>query len=140
MALSVGVLAAEHIAVGMVEGQRLVKSLRVLDAESKGDALQSMPAEQIARSICELIEAVRQGEPLQAVGVGFPGIIRAGVVQDSPNLPQIKGYDLGTALCSMLAQHGLAARAAIFNDADVMAAGIAATRGPHNSSLPCRTG
>ena len=129
MALNVGVLAAEHVAVGLVDGHRLVKSMRMIDAEGKGDTLQSMPAEEIARSICELIEAERQGEPLHAVGVGFPGIIRGGVVQDSPNLPQIKGYDLGAALCGMLSQRGVTARAVIFNDADVMAAGIAATRG-----------
>ncbi|HXJ96742.1 MAG TPA: ROK family protein [Terriglobia bacterium] len=129
MALNVGVLAAEHVAAGLVEGHRLVKSLRMLDAESKGDALQSMPAEQIARSMCELIEAVRQGQPLQTVGVGFPGIIRGGVVQESPNLQQVKGYDLGAALCAMLSERGITAKAVIFNDADVMAAGIAATRG-----------
>jgi len=129
MALSVGVLAAEHVAVGLVEGTRLVGLLRTLDAEGKGDALRSMPAEEIAHSISEQVEAARQGESLRAVGIGFPGIIRAGVVQDSPNLPQIKGYDLGTALSSMLSQHGQPVRAAIFNDADVMAAGIAATRG-----------
>lgn len=129
MALSVGVLAAEHVAVGLVEDNKLVGPLHTLNAEGKGDALWSMPAEEIARSICEQIEAARQGESLQAVGVGFPGIIRAGVVQESPNLQQIKGYDLGVALCSMLEQRGEAVRAVIFNDADVMAAGIAATRG-----------
>jgi glucokinase len=129
MALSVGVLAAEHVAVGLVEGTRLVGSVRRLDAEGKGDTLHSMPADEIARSICEQIEAAREGEHLHAVGVGFPGIIRGGIVQDSPNLQQIKGYDLGTALSSLLSQHGEPVRAAIFNDADVMAAGIAATRG-----------
>jgi predicted NBD/HSP70 family sugar kinase len=129
MALNVGVLAAEHVAVGLVEGHRLVKSLRMLDPEGKGDTLHAMPADEIARSICELIEAARQGEPLHAVGVGFPGIIRGGVVQESPNLQQVKGYDLGAALCGMLSQRGVTARAVIFNDADVMAAGIAATRG-----------
>src|SRR5215472_6846301 len=109
MALSIGVLAAEHVAVGLVDGHRLVKSLRMLDPEGKGDTLHAMPADEIARSICELIEAARQGEPLHAVGVGFPGIIRGGVVQESPNLQQVKGYDLGGTLSGMLSQRGVTA-------------------------------
>ena len=129
MAASIGVLAAEHLAVGLVEENRVVGSLRTLpeDPERHPDALLAMPAEEIVRHISGQIEALRQGAALKAVGVGFPGIIRDGVVQESPNLQQIKGFNLETSLSAALAESG--ATVVVFNDADVMAAGIAATRG-----------
>jgi len=61
--------------------------------------------------------------------VGFPGIIKDGVVENSPNLPQVKGQDLRTALTYLLQQHGISAAVHILNDADAVAAGVAATRG-----------
>ena len=131
MALSIGVLAAEHIAVGLVDGDRLTGPLRLWpeNARSAGNDLQSMPAEEIARSVCDQIEALRQDAEVEAIGVGFPGIIRQGVVEESPNLPQVKGFDLGTALTSVLEDRGIPAPVIVFNDADAMAAGIAATHG-----------
>jgi glucokinase len=131
MPLSIGVLAAEHIAVGLVEDNRLAGSLQVWprNAELQPDILQSMPADAIAGHICAQIEALHHQGNLEAVGVGFPGIIRDGVVQESPNLSQIKGFNLGSALTTILAERGIPVQASIFNDADAMAAGIAATRG-----------
>src|SRR5579863_936552 len=131
MALSIGVLAAEHIAVGLVRNHQLVGSLQIWpeDFERRPDILQSMPAEGIARYICDAIQVALHGEVPEAIGIGFPGIIRDGIVQESPNLTQVKGFDLGATLSGALADGGVLARALIFNDADVIAAGIAATRG-----------
>jgi glucokinase len=130
MALSIGLLAAEHVAAGLVEENSLAGALRTFpsDPAANPDALQAMPADEIARGLAELIEVVREGRTVDAIGVGFPGLIRDGVIQESPNLQQIKGFDLGAAVSCLLQEKG--ARAAIiFNDADVMAAGIAASRG-----------
>jgi predicted NBD/HSP70 family sugar kinase len=63
------------------------------------------------------------------VGVGFPGIIREGVVEESPNLQQIKGFRLRDALESAFASNGARVSVRVYNDADATAAGIAATRG-----------
>ena len=41
------------------------------------------------------IDIVRAGSDVVAVGVGFPGIIHDGVIEESPNLPQMKGKVLG---------------------------------------------
>ncbi|HUI40383.1 MAG TPA: ROK family protein [Terriglobia bacterium] len=130
MALSIGVLAAEHVAAGLVDDGRLVGPLCTFPADParSPDALPAMPADEIARSLGELVEAVRDGREVEAIGVGFPGLIRDGVVQESPNLQQIKGFDLGASLSAALGPFGAPA-AVIFNDADVMAAGIAASRG-----------
>ena len=93
MSHAVGVLAMEHIAAGLVHGFRLVGPIRTWPRDATGaGALQILPAEQIAEAIRALVEEVRDGAALDAVGVGFPGIIQSGVVEDSPNLPQVKGF------------------------------------------------
>ena len=53
--------------------------------------------------------------------------MRSGVVEESPNLPQMKGVRLAELLTSALAERGIAAPVYIANDADAVAAGVAAT-------------
>jgi predicted NBD/HSP70 family sugar kinase len=130
MARTVGVLAAEHIAVGLVEDNQLVGAVRVsLAARGGADSLAGMPAEEIARRIAEQVALAADGGGIDAVGVGFPGIIRNGIVQDSPNLQQTKGHDLAATLAALLAESDVPAPVYFLNDADAMAAGVAATRG-----------
>ncbi len=126
---TIGVLAAEHVAVGLVEDHKVVGSLRMFPEQGEKDTLQGMPAEDIGQCIRKQIELVGKGEPIQAIGVGFPGIIRNGIIQESPNLQQVKGLNLQATLSSALPQNGTHVPVLIFNDADVMAAGIAASRG-----------
>jgi glucokinase len=134
MSKAIGVLAAEHIASGLVESnQRSVQiagKMQVFpNRDTHDNPLIEMPAEEIIQYIVEQIRLARQDENVSAVGIGFPGIIRDGVIEDSPNLQQMKGQDLGGAISSALAQINLNLHAQILNDADAMAAGIAATRG-----------
>jgi glucokinase len=127
MGHAVGVLAMEHIAAGLVESDRVAGSLRLYPRDvTAAGALQSLPAEQIAEAICAEIQALAAGQPVDAIGVGFPGIIRDGVVEESPNLQHVKGFHLARAISS--AFDG-SVRVLILNDADAIAAGIAATRG-----------
>jgi glucokinase len=127
MAHTVGVLAMEHIAIGLVANNTLAGPVRLYphDAAAAG-ALQALPAQQIADAICTEIAALVAGGPVEAIGVGFPGLIRDGVVEESPNLQQVKGFDLARAISSAF---GDGVRILILNDADAVAAGIAATRG-----------
>ena len=127
MRRAIGVLAMEHIAVGLVESHRLVGPMHIYPPDgSASNPLQSMPADQIAETICAQMNEVAHGQPVDAIGVGFPGIIRNGVVEESPNLPQTKGFNLASTLSALLGK-GASVRA--LNDADAFAAGIAATRG-----------
>ena len=127
MRRAIGVLAMEHIAVGLVESHRLVGPMHIYPPDgSASNPLQSMPADQIAEMICEQMNEVVHGQPVDAIGVGFPGIIRNGVVEESPNLPQTKGFNLASTLSALLGK-GASVRA--LNDADAFAAGVAATRG-----------
>jgi len=59
----------------------------------------------------------------------FPGIIRNGIVEESPNLKQAKGANLCGMLTAALGSRGLTTRVSICNDADAAATGIAAWRG-----------
>jgi glucokinase len=124
MRTAVGVLVMEHIAVGLVENNKLAGPVSLYpDKGASLDALQGMPAENIGDCIQQQIDSVSKGQKVQVVGLGFPGVIRAGVIEDSPNLHQVKGFNLQAALSS---RGATAVR--VFNDADAMAAGIAATR------------
>ena len=130
MRKTAGVLVMEHIAVALVEGHQLVGHVRLYPPKAdSADALLSMPADKIAECIRHQIDELAMGEKIHAIGLGFPGVIRDGVVEDSPNLQQVKGFHLENALAAALKASGKAVPVRVFNDADAMAAGIAATRG-----------
>jgi glucokinase len=124
---TVGVLVMEHIAVGLVEDGKVHGPLQIYPEKMESlDPLQSMPVDGIADCIRRLVEKAGQGEKIEAIGIGFPGIIRNGVVEDSPNFQQVKGFGLQAAVSSAV---GGKVQVRLFNDADVMAAGIASTQG-----------
>jgi len=125
MPRSVGVLVMEHIAVGLVQNNKLDGPLTMYPEQGASlDSLQSMPAESIGDCLQQQIIKAARGEKISYIGLGFPGIIRGGVIEDSPNLHQVKGFALQAALSA----RGFTVPIRVFNDADAMAAGIAATR------------
>jgi predicted NBD/HSP70 family sugar kinase len=93
------------------------------------DNLRVMPADELAQRMCEQIVLVARDAEIAAAGIGFPGILAAGVVEDSPNLQQFKGFHLQEMLAAGLAREGFRFPVSVLNDADAIAAGIAATRG-----------
>jgi predicted NBD/HSP70 family sugar kinase len=130
MRKAIGVWAAEHIAIGLVEDNKVSGRLRTYpDEGSDPHALHGMPSETMVAHMCEVITEVAAGQTVEAVGIGFPGIIRQGLVEESPNLQQVKGLNLRDALSSALANSGIVAPVYVGNDADAMAAGVAATHG-----------
>lgn len=130
MGQTIGALVTEHIAVGVVANNELVGPVRRLpEADNFRDVLEGMPAEEIVRHIAEGIEVAGQGIEVDAVGVGFPGINRGGLVEDSPNLKQTKGLNVAETLSELLVERGIGAHVHVLNDAAALAAGVAATRG-----------
>jgi glucokinase len=126
----VGVHVVQRISAGLVDGNKVVGGVRSFPEKgATHDALLSMPADDIAMTIAMQVKAVAKGEKLDAVGIGFPGIIRNGIAEESPNLQQMKGFLLGSAVELALAKDGSKIPVGLFNDADATAAGIAATRG-----------
>jgi len=125
-----GVHVVQHIATGLVENNQVLGGVQPFPAtRATHDALLSMPADDIAVAIAGQVKAVAKGQKLDAVGIGFPGIIRHGVAEESPNLQQVKGFHLAKAVEAALARDGVKVSVSLFNDADATAAGIAATRG-----------
>ena len=131
MTTAIGVVLTEHIAAATLEDQRLAGDLiHVPQLPDDADSLESVPAGELVDLLAEQIAALAAAasRPLDAIGVAVPGIIREGVVEESPNLQQLKGLRLAAQLGSVLRERGVAAPVHIANDADAIAAGIAATR------------
>jgi glucokinase len=128
MGRTIGVLATRYIWVGLVEGTAL-GTVRMFPEPGQGDLdLKSVPVEEIISKIRQMIGIVREGLPVDSIGVGFPGIVRNGVIQESPNLGQLKGLHVAAELGAALKADGVNAPIVALNDADALAAGIAATR------------
>ena len=123
----IGVRAAgEALAVGVVEGDRVVGRVRRYPEEGgRSDSLIEMPAETFGELLRRQIEQAAAGADIEAVGIGMPGIILEGVIAESPNLQQLKGLNLRALLSGAFPSTAIL----ILNDADALAAGIAATRG-----------
>lgn len=129
MTKGIGVLVSERITVGLIENNRLSGQIRSFPEDPEiDDALVGFPAEMIARQVAEQVLQLGGLEGVAYLGVGFPGIIRNNVIEDSPNLPQLKGSQIGQLLKDALGPHLSNMPVICFNDADIFAAGMAATR------------
>jgi predicted NBD/HSP70 family sugar kinase len=131
----IGATATGEIAVGLVRDHALTGKLLTYGAPGSraeaGSDVHSMPMDVIAEKMAQLIRDAASGEtgPPAAVGIGLPGIIRNGVIEESPNLRQAKGTNIAEKVRNALASMGIETRVCAYNDADVTAAGIAASKG-----------
>jgi glucokinase len=135
MTTAIGVVITEHIVAGRLQDQRISGTpLRYPTETDQKDALAALPASEVVELLAAQIETLAgaEADPVDAIGIAVPGIIRHGVVEDSPNLTQLKGMRLADELGRVLTERGIAAPVHIANDADAIAAGVAATRGQLN--------
>ncbi len=155
---TVGLTLSKRIVAGLVDENGVAGELRgyPFDTEDADDSLMEMPREALIEAMCEQIVAVVRGLPneagasegiglvrdagsasaaregagmIDAVGVALPGIVRNGVVDDAPNLPQLKGVRAAAEIGAMLKAHGIDVPITVINDADAVAAGLAASQG-----------
>src|SRR4051794_2040464 len=130
MASAIGILVAERIAAALVVDHQISGKRQLFPEDQEiSDALQGLPAEVIVERIVQQVKPLLSGQAPDAIGIGFPGIVRNGSIEDSPNLVQLKGQAMQSLLTSALGSSIRPASVAIFNDADIVAAGLAATRG-----------
>jgi predicted NBD/HSP70 family sugar kinase len=132
MTNAIGIVITDHIVAGRLEDDRLTaKPLRYPVDQDEPDALASLPPTELVKLLADQIAFLAKGntQNLNAIGVAVPGIVRHGVIEDSPNLTQMKGMRLATDLTEKLAAHGIDTPVHIANDADAIAAGVAATHG-----------
>ncbi len=141
--MTIGVIMAERLYAGLIVDHKLVGGLVSsppdsvkLDAENENSMVE-MPTDEVISAICELVLQVAKGHEgaIKAVGVGLPGLIRSGVVEEAPNLPQLKGARVETLLSRGLANHGLHVKVDVVNDADAVAAGLASQHGKLNQHI-----
>jgi len=137
MTTAIGVVITDHIAAARLKELRLAgKVLRYPSDPDAVEALEAIPDSALVDLLAEQIKSLAGGEAgpekadtIDAIGVAVPGFVRSGVVEESPNLPQMKGTRLADQLTFALKERGIVAPVHIANDADAVAAGVAATRG-----------
>ena len=75
MRRTLGVLVMEHIAVGVVEGDKVVGPLRMFpEKENSAEALLAMPVDRIAECLRQQIESAAHGQEVHAPRFGVPGV------------------------------------------------------------------
>jgi predicted NBD/HSP70 family sugar kinase len=130
MGLGIGIVISERIELAAVADNALQSPVRVSPEDRTIlDSLHGVPAELIVQRIVEEVRALGLKEAPTHIGVGMPGILRKGAVEDSPNLIQFKGINMRELVATAFEPMFGRVPVSIFNDADVMAAGIAATHG-----------
>ena len=137
MAKLIGVNLSDRILAGLVIDHKLVGELQSFPRDSEEqDGLVELPTEELVRTICEEIVAVSgDAKDLDAIGVAVPGLVRNGVIEEAPNLPQLKGARLQALLTAELLSRDIHAPVTILNDADGMAAGLASAHGKLDSMI-----
>ncbi|MGA2352396.1 MAG: ROK family protein [Terracidiphilus sp.] len=135
MTTAIGIVITDHIVAGRIEDQSVSGKLLCYPENADDiDALTAIPGSELLEIMAAHIGTLTGDghATVAAIGVAVPGIIRQGVVEDSPNLPHIKGMRLAEELANVLSKRGIEVPVHIANDADAMAAGVAVTRGQLN--------
>jgi glucokinase len=137
MAKAIGVILSERISVGLVVDHKLVGAVRRFPEDhDEQDGLVELPTDALVQTICEQVMLVADGaKDVTAVGVAVPGLVKNGVMEDAPNLPQLKGARIQELLSSQLRNHGVETAVTILNDADGVAAGLASEHGKLDSMI-----
>jgi glucokinase len=138
----IGVVLAEHIHAGLIIDHKLSGKLLSSPQEEAhmgedGSSMVEMPTEAVVEAVCVLVVEAAMGHErsLACIGVAIPGLVRQGVVEEAPNLPQLKGARIQELLSIKLKSHGINAPIQIVNDADAMAAGLASSHAKLDSFI-----
>ena len=131
MANTIGVVLSDRVMAGLVVDHRIEGAVCCFPENVEDETgLVELNTERLVRTICaKVIEVQGKHKDIAAVGVALPGLIRNGVVEEAPNLPQLKGARIAELLTGELRSHGLTAPVNVLNDADGVAAGLAAVQG-----------
>ena len=140
---TIGVVLSDHMYAGLIIDHALQGKLRRSQHDRNpqdnedSSSMVEMPTEALVQAICELIVEVAEGdkETIAAVGIAIPGLVRQGVVEEAPNLPQLKGARIQEFVARELAAQGIKVPIVIVNDADAMAAGLASRHGKLDSII-----
>jgi predicted NBD/HSP70 family sugar kinase len=131
MSKTVGAVLITKVVAGLIEDHKLQGGLAEFPEHiDDTNGLIEVPADSLCDIICDAIAAqIPSGTTIEAAGVALPGYVHQGVMLDAPNLPQLKGAQVANNIGAGLRRRGIDVKLSVFNDADAVAAGIAATRG-----------
>jgi glucokinase len=137
MAKTIGVTLSERISAGLVVDHKLAGPVwRFPDKHEEEDALVELHTDALIETICrQVLRAADGAKDLAAVGVALPGLVKNGVVEEAPNLPQLKGARIEELLAAQLRNQGVPVPVTVVNDADGMAAGLASAHGKLDSMI-----
>ncbi|WP_158944475.1 ROK family protein [Granulicella sp. S190] len=137
MAKTIGVILSERISAGLVVDHKLVGPVRRFPEDHDDeDALVEQHTDALVETISKQVLLAADGATdITAVGVALPGLVKNGVVEEAPNLPQLKGARIQELLVAQLRNHGLEVSVTAVNDADGMAAGLASLHGKLDSMI-----
>jgi glucokinase len=137
MAKTIGVTLSERIEAGLVVDHKLTGPVRRFPEKHEDeDALVELHTDALVEEICKQVVLAADGsKDLAAVGVALPGLVKNGVVEEAPNLPQLKGARIQELLSAQLRSHGIETSVTVLNDADGMAAGLASAHGKLDSMI-----
>jgi glucokinase len=134
---TIGVILAERAYAGFIVDHQLSGPLLSFpntpasENSEDDDSLVELPADAIITGICRLVAAAARGheKEITAIGIALPGLVRNGVVDEAPNLPQLKGAHVVEQLTAGLVHENIFAKVTVLNDADAMAGGLASKYG-----------
>ncbi len=107
MSRTIGIVVSSRIVAGLMEDHKLVGELsRYPENPDDHEALLEHPFESLCHLITDQVMALHPEGQIDAIGVALPGIIREGIVEDSPNLAQLKGGKIAEALAAILSVEG----------------------------------
>jgi glucokinase len=130
MSRTIGVVVSSRIVAGLMEDHKVVGELSQFpENPDDHEALLEHPFDSLCHLICDQVMALHAEGAIDAIGVAIPGIIRSGIVEDSPNLAQLKGANIAESLGAIFQSKGIVAPLKTMNDADAVAAGLAVTKG-----------
>jgi len=130
MAKNLGIQLTGRIAIGVIEDQRPCSSVSHFpEHPEETSSLLDMPLDGLVNLVCEqALRVIGECGPIEAIGVALPGIVRGGIVDDAPNLAQLKGAHISERIHQAFQKSGIDAPVTVLNDADAIATGIAAKR------------
>ena len=122
----VGLIVAERLFAGLICDHKLSGELLSYptgarpENDDEDQSLVELHTDALVSAICELVLEAAKGREseLAAVGIALPGLIRNGVVEEAPNLPQLKGVRVGELLTSSLRARDVEVPVLIVNDAE----------------------
>src|ERR1700757_1061367 len=111
MGRTIGVVMTANIVAGFIENHQLTgELLRYPDDPEETHGLIELPTDPLCEVICERISALKPADAkLDAIGIAMPGIVRNGVVEDSPNLAQLKGARIRDKVSATLRERSITA-------------------------------